>query len=279
MFKYSMTQWIVGNEDLRNSFQRLKKFGYDGIEFAAEPYILDQNLCVQLLKEYEMECTSLCGIFSEERDLTAFNPNEASIAINYIRDSVDFAVKVNAPYIIIVPSPVGRTKPPQGKTYVECWNNAVKNIYVAAEYAKRKNVMLAVEAVNRYETYLVNTIEKANRFVQEIDHPNVKIMADIFHMNLEENNIGTSLKMISDKLIHVHVADNTREAAGLGTIDFKNILYVLQEIGYNGPLTMEFLPRLANPYDSCGEETQSRLMDQYAKQAIDYMKMMETSIY
>ena len=69
MYKYSMTQWIVGNEDIEYSFQRLKKNGYDGIEFAAEPYTIDQERMVSLLKKYEMECTSLCGIFPEERDL------------------------------------------------------------------------------------------------------------------------------------------------------------------------------------------------------------------
>ena len=65
MYKYSMTQWIVGNEDIEYSFQRLKKNGYDGIEFAAEPYTIDQERMVSLLKKYEMECTSLCGIFPE----------------------------------------------------------------------------------------------------------------------------------------------------------------------------------------------------------------------
>ena len=59
MYKYSMTQWIVGNEDIEYSFQRLKKNGYDGIEFAAEPYTIDQERMVSLLKKYEMECTSL----------------------------------------------------------------------------------------------------------------------------------------------------------------------------------------------------------------------------
>lgn len=117
MYKYSMTQWIVGNEDIEYSFQRLKKNGYDGIEFAAEPYTLDQERLVSLLKKYEMECTSLCGIFPEERDLTSRDPECANTAIQYIKDSVDFAVKVGAPYIIVVPSPVGRSYA-SGRLYI-----------------------------------------------------------------------------------------------------------------------------------------------------------------
>ncbi len=275
MYKYSMTQWIVGNEDIEYSFERLKKYGYDGIEFAAEPYTTDQDRMAELMKKYGMECTSLCGIFPEERDLTAGN---ASTAIRYIMDSVDFAVKVGAPYMIVVPSPVGRTELPKGHTYEEMWENAVNNVREAADYARSKGVRLCIEAINRYETYFVNTLEKAYKFVKAVHHPAVGIMADMFHMSLEERNIGASLRMISDELMHVHIADNTREAAGLGNTDFREMLYVLRDINYKGPLTMEFMPRLANPYASGNVETQSVLMNGYAQQAISYMKSLENSM-
>jgi sugar phosphate isomerase/epimerase len=278
MYRYSMTQWIVGNEDIEYSFERLKRFGYDGIEFAAEPYTLETDRCLQLMKKYDLVCTSLCGIFSNERDLTSGDPEAAEKAIGYIRDSVDFAVKVGAAHMIVVPSPVGCTELPAGHTYEQMWGNAVRNIRKAADYAQQKGVRLCIEAINRYETYFANTLTKAYALVKEIDHPAVGIMADVFHMGIEENNIGKSLRMIADKLIHVHIADNTREAAGLGHTDFKDILYVLRDIGYDGPLTMEFMPRVANPYASGNVETQSRLMDGYAKQAIDYMKQLEKSL-
>lgn len=278
MYQYSMTQWIVGNEEIEYSFQRLKKYGYDGIEFAAEPYSLDQDKMAELLEKYELVCTSLCGIFPEERDLTSDCPEVAERAVKYICDSVDFAVKVKAPYMIVVPSPVGRTELPENMTYEKAWKNAVKNIRIAADYAASKGVRLAVEAINRYETYLVNTLSKGYKFVKEVNHPAVGMMADMFHMSLEENNIGTSLRRISEYLMHVHIADNTREAAGLGITDFKEMLYVLRDIGYRGPLTMEFMPRLANPYASGDMKTQSELMDKYAQQAIQYMKTLEACI-
>jgi len=278
MYRYSMTQWIVGNEDIEYSFQRLKNFGYDSIEFAAEPYTTDQNKMVELMDKYKISCTSLCGIFPEERDLTSGNPAVADKAIQYIRDNVDFAVKVGASYMIVVPSPVGRTNLPSGHSYEEMWNNAVKNIREASDYAQSKGVRLCIEAINRYETYFVNTLTKAYKLVKEINHPAVGIMADMFHMSLEENNIGASLRMISDQLMHVHIADNTREAAGLGNTDFKEMFYVLRDINYKGPLTMEFMPRLANPYASGDMETQSKLMDNYAEQAINFMKTLEKGI-
>lgn len=275
MYKYSMTQWIMGNEDIELSFQRLKKYGYDGIEFAAEPYALNQDKMKDLLVKYGMECTSLCGIFPENRDLTDENGEEA---VEYLMDSVDFAVKVGAPYIIVVPSPVGRTVKPENIEFSALWEHAVNNIRKAADYAYANNIRFAIEAVNRYETYFVNTMSKAYKFVKSIDHPAVGIMADVFHMSLEENSILNTLKNVADKLIHVHIADNTREAAGLGNIDFKEIMYTLKEIGYRGALTMEFMPRLANPYASSAIETKSDLMDAYAEQAISYLKTLEKSI-
>ena len=278
MYRYSMTQWIVGNEDIEYSFARLQKYGYDGIEFAAEPYTLDQERMLGLMKKYNMACTSLCGIFPEERDLTAGDPEKAAMAIRYIRDSVDFAVKVGAPYVIVVPSPVGRTELPAGHTFAEMWANAIRNIRAAADYAQSQGVGLAIEAINRYETYFANTLTKAYQLVKDINHPKVGIMADLFHMSLEENNIGASLRMIADKLMHVHLADNTREAAGLGKTDFKEVLYVLRDINYQGPLTMEFMPRLANPYASGDLETQSKIMDGYAEQAINYIKTLVKSL-
>ncbi len=160
MYQYSMTQWIVGNEDIEYSFERLKKYGYDGIEFAAEPYTTDQKRMMELLKTYEMKCTSLCGIFPENRDLTAGDPQKAAAAVQYVKDSVDFAVNVGAPYMIVVPSPVGRTELPEGHTYEEMWENAVKNVRTAADYARSRGIRLCIEAINRYEPYFVNTLEK-----------------------------------------------------------------------------------------------------------------------
>ncbi|MDR1576183.1 MAG: sugar phosphate isomerase/epimerase [Treponema sp.] len=277
MYHIAMTQWITGDEDIETSCLRLKKYGYDGIEFAAEPHKLDAEECRTLMRKYGLDCRSLCGIFDENRDLT--DPGDAGKnAVNYLRDSVDFAVKVGAKIIIVVPSPVGRTVQPAGKTLDELRNNAVKNIREAAGYAQKHGVRFAIEAINRYETYFANTLEKAWSLVVDIGHPAVGIMADLFHMSIEESSFTKSLLLIQDKLLHVHIADNTREPAGFGHIDFKEILRILKKIGYEGSLTMEFMYRLADPYSSKEIKTETGLMDRYAGQAIDYIKTMERSI-
>lgn len=275
MYRYGMTQWIVGNEDLESGFRRLQKCGYDTIEFAGEPDKLKPAECLALMKAYHLDADSICGIFSgPERDLTSGGA-DALMAVGYLKKCVDFGAAIGSSVIIVVPSPVGRTRMPDNCAYDQLWDNAVRNIRDAAEYAQTKNIRFAVEAINRYETYFVNTLEKAYRLVREIDHKQVGIMADTFHMNLEENNIEQSLRMIADKLIHVHIADNTREPAGMGTIDFNTVVRTLRDIRYQGILCMEFLPRVADPYQLFMNSSQSLLMDRYADSALRYMKSAE----
>ena len=277
MYHIGMTQWIVGNEPLEVSCARMQECGYDGIDFAAEPYTLNAEECLGLKKKYNLNCHSLCGIFGEDRDLTS-NGEAGRNAVKYLKDSVDFAVKVGAKLIIVVPSPVGRTVKPEGISIEELTQNAVANIREAADYALTHGVKLAIEAITRYETYFVNTLKKALDFAEKVDHPAVGIMADLFHMSIEEGCMVDSLLMIQKYLIHVHVADNTREPAGMGSTDFKEVMRVLKRLGYEGSLTMEFMYRLANPYSSQGINTQTELMDRYAKQAIDYIKAVEKSV-
>lgn len=274
-----MTQWIAGNEPVEESFKRLARYGYDGIEMAAEAPTVSVDKILELMKKYNLECTSLCGIFPSDRNLSAAPEDAASNAVAYLKANIDYAATVGAQNVIVVPSPVGMTSVPEEQTYEEAWSNAVKNIRDAAEYAEIKNVNLVIEGINRYETFLANTLTQVLALTKEIDHPRVGIMADLFHMSIEERDINSSLRMIAPYLKHVHIADNTREAAGLGSTDFKGVLRVLKDIGYQGVLTMEFLPRLSDPYAASELDTRSVLMDTYAEQSINYMKQMECSIY
>lgn len=277
MYHIAMTQWIVGNEDLETSCKRLNRYHYDGIEFASEPKTADSKMYQEMMSKYKLNCHSLCGIFSEDRDLSA--SGEKSIqAIDYLKGSVDLARELGAKIIIVVPSPVGRTEIPAGKTEGEMYDNAVKNLKKAADYATGSDVHFAIEAINRYETYLINTVEAAYKMADDIDSPAVGVMADCFHMSIEESSFTQSLYRIKDKLLHVHIADNNRMPAGLGHTDFHEIIRTLNAIDYHGSLTMEFMYRLANPYHAKNIETQSELMDRYAEQAINYLRSVESSV-
>jgi len=270
MFTYSVTQWIYGNEDMEISLKRLKKFGYDGVELAGEPDKLDLPSIQQLLNKYDLRCTSICGIYTPDRDLSSVNPEIRQKAIQYVKDCVDMAKKLEAPVVIVVPTPVGKNGPESDRQ--EEWENAVRSLKEAGEYAVTQNIYLAIEALNRFETYLVNNLDTAKKLAQEVNVTNVCIMADLFHMNIEERDHTKALRNIAPYLAHVHIADNTREAAGLGQTDFVKVMRTLIEIGYRGNITMEFMPPVSNPYLAAQKNETGSVYDHYTKQSIDHIK-------
>ncbi len=277
MFKYSATQWIFGNERLEDSLIRLKKYGYHGVELAGEPFSIDVEETKELLKKYELECSSICGIFTPERDLSSSNEEIRKNAVEYVKKSVDLAKSLHATTLIVVPTCVGKLSPET--TLEEEWNNAVLSVKEVGLYAKEQGIILAIEALNRYETYLVNNLTLALRFVEEVNVEGIGIMADLFHMSIEERDINESIKKISRYLAHVHIADNTREAAGLGQTNFGPVISLLKELGYKGYITMEFLPAVSNPYVASVLQGESNIFDDFTKQSIKHMKeIVETLV-
>jgi D-psicose/D-tagatose/L-ribulose 3-epimerase len=278
MFKYSATQWIFGNEDLEISLKRLKKYGYDAAEIIGEPYTVDIDHTKKLLDQNGLYCSSICGIYTKERDLGNPDPSIRATAIKYIKDSVDMAVALDAPHVIVVPNAVGKTAPSPGFTYEQEWEWSVASVREAAQYAASKNINLAMESINRFESYLIINHEQALDYVKQVNVGSCKIMADTFHMNIEERENVQALKLVADYLIHVHAADNTREAPGMGQFDFETLLRTLKEINYNGPITMEFLPRVADTYTAILKEGNTATFDHFAETAIREMKRIEQKL-
>ena len=102
---------------------------------------------------------------------------------------------------------------------------------------------LALEAINRYEQDYLNNLQDTTRLIDAIGAPNIKVHADIFHMNIEEASITDSLYRCRDYLGHIHFADNNRMYPGGGGIDFKEIFRTLRSIDYRGGVSIECLPK------------------------------------
>ncbi len=111
-----------------------------------------------------------------------------------------------------------------------------------SRYAEKFGVPLLLEAINRYETNLINTAAEAVAFITEIGVTNIKVLLDTFHMNIEEVDIPTTLRMTGDRLGYLHIVDSNRQAPGQGHVDFKTILSALAGSGYQGFVSAEILP-------------------------------------
>jgi sugar phosphate isomerase/epimerase len=111
------------------------------------------------------------------------------------------------------------------------------------EYALLRKVCLILEPVNRYEIDFINTVEEGAELMKKVGMPNMKLMPDLFHMNIEDSNIGGELAGNIEFIEYIHVADSNRLAPGWGHTDFPIIFNALLNAGYDGWVSAEILPR------------------------------------
>lgn len=121
----------------------------------------------------------------------------------------------------------------------EEWNWAVEALQAVARHARKSDVTLCLEPLNRFETYFLNTLEGAARLIREIGEPNVKIHYDTFHSNIEERHPVEALRAVGRELGHVHISENDRGVPGTGHVNWRGMLEALKDMGYNGWLTIE----------------------------------------
>lgn len=265
--KISYNTLVYAGEDISVGIARLAKYGYDGVDFVGEPSQYETDKICNLLKEHNIEASSICAIFNEERDFVSSNPEIRSNAIAYVKSCVDFAAAINAKAISVQATACMKINAEASEE--EEWNWAVEGIRDAGLYAQEKGIRLTLEAWNRYETYLINRLEQALKMVNDINLPNVGVMGDTYHMNIEERNLGDALRQVGDKLYYLHIADSNRAAPGRGHIDFVEIAQALSDINYDGWISMELLPAAANPFSGkrCEE-----FYDQYSEESIIFLR-------
>jgi D-psicose/D-tagatose/L-ribulose 3-epimerase len=112
-----------------------------------------------------------------------------------------------------------------------------------AEHAKQANLMLAIEYLNRFECYFLNTAAGARELVRAVNHPNFRAMYDSFHAHIEEKDPAAAIRTIAPVLAHVHISENDRGTPGTGQVNWDATFRTLKEVGYDGWLTIEAFGR------------------------------------
>lgn len=141
-------------------------------------------------------------------------------------------------------------------------------------------VTLCIEPLNRVETYFLNTLQDASQLVRDIGANNVRIHFDTFHANIEERQPAIALRMVAMDLGHVHISENDRGVPGSGHVDWRGVLSVLQEVGYDGWLTMESFaepdPELASAASIWRDLAPSG--DELARQGLKFIKHLTNEL-
>jgi D-psicose/D-tagatose/L-ribulose 3-epimerase len=129
----------------------------------------------------------------------------------------------------------------------ERWAHAVEALAEVAPLAADEGVVLGVEAINRYETDLVNTAEQALNMVDAVDAPNVGVLMDAYHMNIEEKDPAAAIRRCGSRLVHVHVAGRDRGVPDAGDLERHGLRDALRDIGYEGCVTCEMFVQAGVP--------------------------------
>ncbi len=250
----SMHNWMRA-EPIGDTIARLARCGYDAIEISGEPERYDTKHVRKLLQDHKLTCWGSVTLMLADRDLLAKDEAQRAASVKYVRDCITMVQELGGVEITIVPSTVGKIKP-QGRPDEE-WQWAIDSLKSCYEHGQRAGVRLAIEPLNRFETYFLNRHDQALALAKAVG-PDCGVCIDVFHMNIEEQDMYQAIRNCKGRLADFHVADNNRMACGMGHCDWGKIIGTLKEIGYDGALTVEFVAPVdrtpANPYPNAIEK-------------------------
>jgi sugar phosphate isomerase/epimerase len=225
-------------EPLGTTLKRIKEFGYESIEISGEPTRYDIKETRTLLKEHGIRCWGAVTLTLGERNLAAKDEGQRARSIDYVKSVITMVSELDGEIITVVPATVGKVVP--DATEQEEWRWVVDATRECFAHAKKKGVRIAIEPLNRFETYLFNRCAQALALADAVS-PECGVCLDTFHLNIEEEDMYEAIRLAGRRLFDFHVADNNRFAAGLGHLDWTKIVGTLKEIGYDGALTNEFV--------------------------------------
>lgn len=229
-------------DDLPGSVRRAQGLGFDAVEiFPPGPEALQVNEVRSLLSDHGLSLAAVgtgAGWVKHKLRLTDGDAKVRQRAREFVKSIIDFAGRLGAPAII--GSMQGRHG--DGVTRETAIAYLLEAVQELGAHARQYGVPLLFEPINRYETNLVTSIVDGAELLRPLGNANVLLLADLFHMNIEEANLPAAIRTVKGFIGHVHFVDSNRRPAGLGHLDYAPIAAALRETGYERYCSAEALP-------------------------------------
>lgn len=216
----------------------IKEHGFDGVELPLfRPADFPASRFRKLGAANGLEI-NFVSVLLDGLSLISDEPGIRRKTIEHLKTTIQTAGETNAAMIAgPLYAPVGFL-PGRRRTEDE-WKRAVEGYQAIGETLAAYKVELAIEPLNRFETFFLNTAEDARRLSEQVGHPNVGILFDTFHANIEEKDIGKGLRAVGKHLKHVHTCESDRGIPGSGHVEWDSVFRALTELRYDGWLTIE----------------------------------------
>lgn len=233
---------FVFHEPLAEGFALAKEAGFDDVElFLPGPGHVSVDKIKSLSEEHSLGIAAVgtgAGMVKHGLSLTDPSLEKRVAALDFIEQMIAFGGQLGAPAIL--GSMQGKWGGDVSRDQALEW--LAEALQVAGKTAAKFNVPFIYEPLNRYETNLINRLGDGAEFIEANSLENIVLLADLFHMNIEEPDLAASVRIAGKHIGHVHYADSNRRAMGMGHTDPKPIVTALKEIGYKGHLSAEIFP-------------------------------------
>jgi 5-keto-L-gluconate epimerase len=228
--------------ELASKLGEITDIGFDGVELAIrDPRLVEAEELAALAANHRLSVAAISTgqAYTEEGlSLVSSNPEARELAVQRLMSHLPVAARLNA---LIIVGLLG-TATLDGQSVDEATTRLTESLSVFATAAAKEGVRIALEPINRYESAFIRTVDEALHLLEQVDAKNVGLLLDTFHMNIEEVSLEHSIRQCGDRIFHVHLADSNRWHPGGGHLDFRPVLAGLEEAGYAGYLSGEFLP-------------------------------------
>ncbi len=229
-------------DDLDAGCRKAQELDFDAVEvFPPSATAVSSDHLSQLLQQHGLALAAVgtgAGWVKHRLHLTLPDAAARAQARDFIRSIIDFAGPLGAPAII--GSMQGRSG--DGVDHATARGYLADALEDLGQHARQYNVPLIYEPLNRYETNMANTVAAGVGLLERLSTTNVVLLADLFHMNIEEVDIAAAIRAGAGRIGHVHFVDSNRRPAGCGHLDFAPVAAALREIGYRGFASAEALP-------------------------------------